>query len=54
MLGLEEEDNCPLVGSEDEHELKKQPIEGFVKIIQRKYSLTNVTYTSATTGSINP
>jgi len=42
MLGLEEEDNCPLVGGEDEHELKKQPIEGFVKIIQRKYSLTKL------------
>jgi len=50
MLGLEEEDNCPLVGGEDEHELKKQPIEGFVKIIQRKYSLTNVTYTSPSFG----
>ena len=42
MSVLEEEDPCSLVEYEDV--LKHETIEGFVKIIQRRFSLKHVTY----------
>ena len=44
MSELEEEDIRSIVEYEDE--LKHETIEGFVKIIQRRYSLNHVTYVS--------
>jgi DNA-binding CsgD family transcriptional regulator len=45
MSELEEEDIRAIIEYEDE--LKHGTIEGFVKIIQRRYALKNVTYVSA-------